>query len=56
MIITSQLNRNYFRTKTGVAGKEGGKWCDRTRWYNPKDSKREDIINMLNKTRGAIYV
>jgi hypothetical protein len=56
MIIRSQLNRNYFRPKRGVAGKEGGKWCDRTRLYTPKDGKREGIMNILNKTIQAIYV
>ena len=55
VIIRSQLNWNYFRPKRGVAGKEGGKWCDHTRWYNPKDSKREGIMNILNKTRETIY-
>jgi len=42
MMIRSQLNQNYFRSKRGVAGKEGGKWCDRTRWYT-----------LLNKNQAA---
>jgi hypothetical protein len=50
MIIRSQWNRNYFHPKRGVAGKEGRKWYDRTRWYNPKDGKREGTMNILNKT------
>jgi hypothetical protein len=55
IIIRSQLNQNYFHPKRGVTGKEGGKWSDCTRWYNPKDGKREGIMNILNKTREAIY-
>jgi hypothetical protein len=40
----------------GIAGKEGGKWCDCTRWYeyNPKDDKGEGTMNILNKTGEAI--
>jgi len=62
MIIRNQLNAPlwakviHFRPKRGVAGKEGEKWCDRTRLYNPKDGKREGIMNILNKTKEAIYV
>jgi hypothetical protein len=56
MMIRDQLNQNYFLSKRGVAGKKGGKWCDRTRWHNPKDGKREGIMNVLYETREAIYV
>jgi hypothetical protein len=62
MIIRNQLNAPLwakvidFRLKRDIAGKEGEKRCDRTRWYNPKDGKKEGTMNILNKTREAIYV